>query len=109
MTRCSDARHARGFEDFFRALVDAATGRGPVAASSTSPSRADALADVAALPRHPAYKLAHPTDEHFIPLVIAAAAAAADDSATETAAAPPAEVVYEESSGPLGWAFLRWD
>ncbi len=58
----------------------------------------------------PNYKTAHPTDEHFLPLVVAAAAAAPADTQQEgTEEVQKVETLLNFDEGALGWYIARWD
>ncbi|BEJ11731.1 hypothetical protein CspHIS471_0201910 [Cutaneotrichosporon sp. HIS471] len=61
----------------------------------------DAPADGAiGLFRHPAYRQAHPTPEHLLPLVVAAAAADPKTDALQD--------IFVQPNGPLGWGMWMW-
>jgi hypothetical protein len=53
------------------------------------------------------YKSAHPTDEHFLPLVVAAAAAAPQDGGKEEV--QKVETLLKLDEGALGWYIARWE
>lgn len=59
------------------------------------------LDDVANLTKHPMYKSAHPTDEHFLGLPVAVAATDKNDTVE------PIFVGVDKDIG-LGWGFWRW-
>ncbi|BEI88829.1 uncharacterized protein CcaverHIS019_0201910 [Cutaneotrichosporon cavernicola] len=50
--------------------------------------------------RHPAYRQAHPTPEHLLPLVVAAAAADPKTDALQD--------IFVQPNGPLGWGMWMW-
>jgi aromatic ring-opening dioxygenase catalytic subunit (LigB family) len=50
--------------------------------------------------RHPAYRSAHPTPEHLLPLVVAAAAVDPETDKLNT--------LYVDPDGPLGWGMWLW-
>lgn len=50
--------------------------------------------------RHPAYKSAHPTPEHLLPLVVSAAAVDAGDKL---------HTIYVTDNGALGWGMWMWE
>ncbi|KLT38816.1 Extradiol aromatic ring-opening dioxygenase [Cutaneotrichosporon oleaginosum] len=50
--------------------------------------------------RHPAYRQAHPTPEHLLPLVVAAAAADPKTDALQD--------IFVQPNGPLGWGMWTW-
>jgi hypothetical protein len=58
------------------------------------------------------YKSAHPTDEHFLPLVVAAAAAAAAAAAPQDGGkeeVQKVETLLKLDEGALGWYIARWE
>ena len=63
-------------------------------------SSAAPLEATAALFRHPLFRQAHPTPEHFLPLVLAVAAT--DGADVKTA------VMDEVDTIGLGWGMWRW-
>lgn len=54
---------------------------------------------IAKLTKHPLYKQAHPTDEHFLPLPVALAATDKRDKV---------EPIYVGNETGLGWGLWRW-
>lgn len=55
------------------------------------------------------YKSAHPTDEHFLPLVVAAAAAAAAPQDGGKEEVQKVETLLKLDEGALGWYIARWE
>lgn len=68
----------------------------------TSTDHSKRMDELKQIPRTPElnklYRAAHPTNEHFLPAVVAAGASRGDDC----------KLLYSDASGSLGWNLYRW-
>lgn len=85
------------------------------ATQSAVHSSSDALQSTVDLFRHPLFKQAHPTPEHFMPLIVAVAATTATTATVDGQPQSEVEDLYVGSHGNfgggkagLGWGMWRW-
>jgi 4,5-DOPA dioxygenase extradiol len=67
---------------------------------STAAKSPNATESAVALVKHPLFRKAHPTPEHYLPFVVAAAAAGHGAKCQE---------IFTMPDGALGWGSWRWD
>jgi 4,5-DOPA dioxygenase extradiol len=67
----------------------------------------DPIGQIGGLMKDPSYKRAHPSDEHFLPIVVAVAAAETSAKTRGKHSKDEVDDVYISHDG-LGWGMWKW-